>query len=58
MQNEGPKVSFWIGNGILAVAMVLLLFMGRLWEQMGAAVMGLWIALVIGGVYMLMKDNG
>ena len=58
MQDQGPKLSFWIGNGILAVAMLLLLFMGRLWEHMGAAAMGLWIALVIAGVYMLLKDNG
>lgn len=50
--------SFWLGNGILAVAMVVLLFMGRLWELMGIGAMVLWAALVIVGVYLLMKDKG
>jgi len=50
--------TFWLGNGILAVAMVVLLFMGRLWEIMGVSAMVLWTALVITGVYLLMKDKG
>lgn len=50
--------TFWLGNGILAVAMVVLLFMGRLWEIMGVSAIVLWTALVIAGVYLLMKDKG
>lgn len=50
--------NFWLGNGILAVAMLVLLFMGRLWEVMGVSAMVLWTALVISGVYLLMKDKG
>lgn len=59
MMNE-PEHSnnFWLGNVILAVAMVVLLFMGKLWAIMGAATMVLWTALVIVGVYLLMKDKG
>lgn len=48
----GPK--FWLANGILAVAMLMLLFMGRLWELMGPAAMVLWIALAGTGAYLLM----
>jgi purine-cytosine permease-like protein len=50
--------NFWLGNAVLAVAMMVLLFMGRLWNVMGAAAMVLWAALVIVGVYLLMKDKG
>lgn len=59
MMNE-PEYSktFWLGNGILAVALLVLLFMGRLWDVMGVAAMVLWTALVIAGVYLLMKDKG
>lgn len=59
MMNE-PEHSknFWLGNAILAVAMVVLLFMGRLWEVVGVAAMVLWAALVIIGVYLLMVDKG
>jgi len=59
MMNE-PEFTknFWLGNGILAVAMVVLLFMGRLWAIMGVSAIVLWTALVIAGVYLLMKDKG
>lgn len=58
MQDNGPTLNFWIGNGLLAVAMLLLLFMGAIWEQLGGIAMMLWIGLVIAGVYFLMKDKG
>ena len=59
MMNEPEHSnSFWLGNAILAVAMLVLLFMGRLWEVMGIGAMVLWTALVISGVYLLMKDKG
>jgi hypothetical protein len=59
MMNE-PEHSknFWLGNGILAVALLVLLFMGRLWEAMGIGAMVLWTALVVVGVFLLMKDKG
>jgi len=49
--------NFWLGNGILAIAMIVLLFMGRLWQAMGPTAMILWTALVITGVFLLMKDK-
>lgn len=59
MMNE-PEYSktFWLGNAILAVALLVLLFMGRLWEVMGVGAMVLWTALVVAGVYLLMKGKG
>ena len=57
MQDERPKLNFWIGNAILAVAMLCLLFMGALWELLGGMTMVFWIGLVIAGVYFLMKDK-
>lgn len=55
----GPEDSknFFIGNGILAVALLLLLFMGSAWEAMGLGAMVIWIALVVAGVYFLMQGN-
>jgi len=59
MMNEPEHSnSFWLGNAFLAAAMLILLFMGRLWEVMGIGAMVLWTALVIAGVYFLMKDKG
>jgi len=56
---EGPEHStkFLIGNAILALALLLLLFMGSAWESLGAGAMVLWVALVVVGVYLLMKDG-
>jgi len=58
MSNPNKRTQFWLGNVVMAIAMVMLLFMGQIWELMGAAAMGLWIALVVGGLYLLMKDKG
>ncbi len=51
--NNNP---FVLGNAILAIALVLLLFMGRAWEIMGPAAMVLWVALAATGIALLMKD--
>ena len=57
MNKSKQSMNFWLGNGILAVALLLVLFMGRLWEVMGRGAMVLWIVLVVAGVYFLMKDK-
>lgn len=57
MQDQGPKTNFWIGNAILVVAMVMLLLMGAAWERLGPLAMVIWVALVIAGLYFLMKDK-
>jgi hypothetical protein len=56
----GPENSnnFFIGNAILAVALLLLLFMGSAWEALGMGAMVVWVALVVTGVYFLMRDSG
>jgi hypothetical protein len=58
MKDDTPTTKFWLGNGILAVALLLLLFMGKLWLLMGVGAMVLWTALVAVGVYLLMSDKG
>ncbi len=58
MNDEKPTTKFWLGNGLMALAMLLLLFMGRLWEVMGAGAMVLWGVLVAAGVTLLMSDKG
>ena len=58
MMNESKQsLNFWLGNGILAVALVLVLFMGSLWKVMGRGAMVLGVVLVVAGVYLLMKDK-
>lgn len=50
--------NFLIGNVILGIALLLLLFMGSAWEALGMAAMVLWVALVVAGVYFLMQGGG
>lgn len=57
MSDSKQSMNFWLGNGILAVALLLVLFMGTLWELLGRGAMVLWIVLVVAGVYFLMKDK-
>lgn len=49
---------FWIGNAILAVALVSLFYMGPLSELIGVWGMVLWMALAAAGMYFLMTDKG
>ena len=55
--SEQPSGTFWLGNAILAVAMILLLFMGNAWESMGVGAMVVWIGMVVLGVYLIMQKN-
>ncbi len=57
MKDSDNKVKFWLGNAVLAVAMAMLLFMGRLWEIMGSSAMGLWIAVVAAGTWLLLSGK-
>jgi hypothetical protein len=49
------KTRFVLGNIILGVGLIMLLNMNALWEQMGSAFMGLWIAVVGLGAYLVSK---
>ena len=56
--NDSEKThKFWLGNGILALALLVLIYMGELWELMGPAAMGLWIVLAGVGIYLMMGDK-
>jgi hypothetical protein len=57
MSEQPPSNTFWLGNGILAVAMFMLLFMGSAWESLGVAAMVVWVALVVLGVYLVMQKS-
>ncbi len=58
MSEQPPSNTFWLGNAILAAAMLMLLFMGSAWESLGIGAMVLWIGLVALGVYLVMlKDK-
>jgi len=55
--SEQPSNTFWLGNAILGVAMLMLLFMGSAWESLGVAAMVVWAALVGLGVYLVMQKS-
>jgi hypothetical protein len=55
--NKHPP-SFWLGNALLGLSLVLLLFLGSLWEIMGSLAMGLWMVLAGVGMYLVTRDKG
>ncbi len=48
---------FWLGNVVLVIALLMLLNFNVLWDLMGAAAMGLWIAVAGLGAWLLMKKD-
>ncbi len=57
MNDSEKNTRFWLANGILAVAMVILLFMGSLWEFMGSFSVVLWAGVAGAGAWLLMKQE-
>jgi len=58
MQQEpkhGPR--FWLGNGILALAALLLLAIDHLAQWLGTGAVALWMGLVGLGVYLIVNDD-
>lgn len=56
--NTGKRSpNFWIGNGVLAVAMLTLFFMGPLSEALGVWAAVLWMALAAAGMALVMSDK-
>ncbi len=53
--NRSPN--FWIGNGILVVAMLLLVYMGPLSETLGIWAAVLWMVVAAVGMGFLMSDK-
>lgn len=58
IKDPKQRKNFWIGNGLLAAALLCLSFIGPLSELMGAGAMALWMALAGAGMYFVMKDKG
>lgn len=50
----GKGLNFWLGNAILALALLILLNIGALWEQMGMMAMVLWVGVVGVGAYFVL----
>lgn len=53
--NRPPR--FWIGNGILAVAMLMLLFMGPLSDALGIWAAVMWMVVAAVGMGFVMSDK-
>lgn len=49
--------NFWIGNGVLAVAMLTLFFMGPLSDALGIWAAVLWMVLAAVGMALVMSDK-
>ena len=56
--NSGKRSrNFWIGNSVLAVAMLALLFMGPLSDALGIWAAVLWMVLAAVGMTLVMSDK-
>ncbi len=56
--NTGKRSqNFWIGNGILVIAMLTLFFMGPLSEAWGIWAAVLWMVLAAVGMALVMSDK-
>jgi hypothetical protein len=49
--------NFWIGNAVLASAMLLLFFMGPLSDALGIWAAVLWMVLAAAGMGLIMSDK-
>jgi hypothetical protein len=55
---EKHRRDFWIGNVLLGVSLIMLIFLGALWEALGVWAMMLWMVLAGVGMYFVTKDKG
>ena len=58
MRDPKQRIHFWLGNGLLAVSLLALFFMGPLSETLGVGAMVLWMGLAGIGMYFVMQDKG
>ncbi len=54
---DASKTAFWLGNALLVVALLMLLFMNPIAERIGWLAFVLWAMLAAAGVYLVMKDK-
>lgn len=57
MNTGKHKRNFWIGNAVLALAMLMLLFMGPLSDALGIWAAVLWMVLAAVGMMLVMSDK-
>ncbi|MBK9325338.1 MAG: hypothetical protein IPN00_03020 [Hydrogenophilales bacterium] len=55
-EKHGPE--FWIGNALLGLSLIMLIFLGALWEALGVWAMMLWMVLAGVGMYFVTRDKG
>ena len=56
--NTGKRSrNFWIGNAVLALAMLLLFFMGPISDALGIWAAVLWMVLAAVGMALIMSDK-
>lgn len=56
--NELPRSkNFWLGNAVLAVALLFLLELDAISAVIGFNAMIIWIGLVVAGAWLLMTDK-
>ncbi len=58
MNDPQHTPSFWLGNALLGVSLLMLIFLGGLWESLGVWAMVLWMGLAGVGMYLVTKDQG
>jgi hypothetical protein len=56
--NLKRKPAFWIGNALLVVATLMLVYMGPLSERLGTGAMALWMIVAGAGIYLITRDKG
>ncbi|MHB1354016.1 MAG: hypothetical protein ACYC5S_09860 [Thiobacillus sp.] len=49
--------NFWLGNGVLAVAMLMMFFMGPFSDALGIWAAVIWMVLAALGVALIMSDK-
>lgn len=54
-QTPEQKRNFWIGNGLLALALLMLFFMDKLSAMLGMGAVALWMICAAAGTYFIMK---
>lgn len=57
MQEPERGPNFVLGNIILGVCMLMLMFMGSLWEYLGSGALVLWMILAGVGMYFIMGEK-
>jgi hypothetical protein len=57
LKNGKHNRNFWLGNSILAVAMLTLLFMGPLSDALGIWAAVIWMVLAAVGMALVMSDR-